>query len=80
MLKQAREALGPGKKVHLVAGVCKQEDIEKFKGKPLLMKVQLFKAKWKDLNWLKLANGLMKLFLDHGLSMKVIRYLLRIFD
>ena len=32
MLKQAREVLGEGKKVHLIAGVCRQADIEKFKG------------------------------------------------
>lgn len=31
LLKQAKQCL-PGKKVHLVAGVCKQSDIEKFKG------------------------------------------------
>ena len=27
LLKQAKESLGPAKKVHLIAGVCKQDDI-----------------------------------------------------
>ena len=31
VLKQAKQCL-PGKKVHLIAGVCKQTDVEKFKG------------------------------------------------
>lgn len=31
LLKQAKQCL-PGKKVHLIAGVCKQSDVEKFKG------------------------------------------------
>jgi cytidyltransferase-like protein len=32
MLKQAKQCL-PGKKVHLIAGINKQSDVEKFKGK-----------------------------------------------
>jgi cytidyltransferase-like protein len=31
LLKQAKQCL-PGKKVHLIAGVCKQSDVENFKG------------------------------------------------
>ena len=32
MLRQAKEALGPGKKVYMIAGVCRQKDIEEHKG------------------------------------------------
>lgn len=33
LLRQAKQSLGPDKNVFLIAGVCKQDDIEKFKGR-----------------------------------------------
>jgi len=36
MLEQAKKALGDPKKVHLLAGVCSDEDVHRFKGKTVM--------------------------------------------
>ena len=78
MLKQCREAF-PNQKIHLIAGVCDQDDIEEHKGMFASMQDQLFILKknvW--LWWLRtnmLTRSLKKLL---GFCPKVSLYLLRI--
>ena len=61
MLKQCREAF-PNQKIHLIAGVCDQDDIEDHKGKFVLMQDQPFILNKNVWLWWPKTNMLTKFF------------------